>query len=507
MSNAVKKEFTADASVTIPGGIKQIRLIVEKKYIQVFGNCKANGVGSGGYVSNLWLDQYGQAWGAGLNTSGFLGNGNTTAQSVPVAVIGGALPLVFLTGDNNNVTGSYFGINSAGKGVAWGANASGQLGVGDVTARSSQVAILGNLTFSQIVTTGGSSVWGLTPAGQIFGWGFSPSVSGDTIPHSSPVAAVGVAGLVFKKIFGSYGTGNTYFLTTANKLYGAGVNTLFALGVGDGVGRSSPVAVGPSINFADVACAGLFTVATDTSGAAWGWGQNDKGQLGNGGTATQSTPVAVIGGIVFQQVFSHVSKSSYGIDVNGVAYAWGDNSQGQLCVGDLVARSSPVAVLGLSGVKIKSITCGQDGLNFSNSVYFLATDGTLYAGGGNPTGQLGVGDVVGRSSAVAVLGGFKFINIWNFPAMMGLCDDGVVRAWGYNGNGQLGLGDANPRSSPVAVTGAMAMPPFSYRDEKVLSVIPGTTYSLKMNFGMVTFGTDVISRMAYADKVTLIYEQ
>lgn len=501
----VTRQFTSDASITIDGGVKKIRLIVEKKYSQMSGTPKINGQSSGGFVRNLWLDQGGRAWATGSNLLGKLGVNDTVDRSLPTAVVGN-LRFITLTGDDNSATGTYCGLTPEGQAWCWGLNLNGQCGDGTVVNKSSPVSVLPNLSFTQVVTNGGSSFYGLTPAGQVYGWGFSPSISGDTIPHSSAVAAVGVDGIIFKKIFGSFGVGNIYFLSNNNKLYGAGVNSLFGLGVGDGIGRSSPVAVGASINFADVAVGGLYSVALDTAGAAWSWGQGASGQLGNGAVANQSTPAAVLGGFVYKQIAATANSSVYGLKTDGTVVAWGANSDGQLAVGDVVKRSSPVAVLGLSGIKIKQIITGIT--NFGqNNVFFLAEDGTMYGAGAQPDGELGNGDVLSRSSAVAVLGGFKFISMWNPPCCFGLCDDGVVRGWGRNATGQLGLGDVVSRSSPVAVLAASALPPFVYRDEKVISVTPGQTYALKMNLGMVTFGTEIVSLKTYVDSVTLIYEQ
>lgn len=502
MNNKAYRIYLTDGTLVIPAGCEKVRIVAEKKIDFTFSGPKVDGQSAGGWIRNLWLDQSGKAWGTGSNFAGQLGVGDLLSKSSPTAVVG-QLSFQQLTGDDNNVTGTYFGLTDKGVCWGWGSNLNGQVGDGTVVSKSSPVLVLGGLTLCQVVTTGGSSIWGLTTAGQVYGWGFSPSISGDTIPHSSPVAAVGVSGLIFKRIFGSFGTGNTYFLTKDNKLYGAGVNVLGSLGVGDSVGRSSPVAVGAAINFKTVACAGLFSTALDTGGAAWGWGQNDKGQLGIGNTTTQSTPTAVLGGLTFVQIVSHSLKSSYGLTAAGLVYAWGNNDQGSLGVGDSVARSSPVLVLGLSGVKIKKILTG---VNSFATALFLADDGTLYGTGYNFQGELGTGDIVSRSSATAVLGGFKFLDVFGLNSVIGLCDDGLVRAWGENNNGQLGLGDQVARSSPVVVPGASKIAPFAYRDEKVIAVTPGTTYAIKMNMSMVTFGTEVVSLKPYVDTVTIYFE-
>ena len=76
----------------------------------------------------------------------------------------------------------------------------------------------------------------------------------------------------------------------------------------------------------------------------------------------------------------------------------------------------------------------------------------LYAWGFNGTGQLGLGDITNRSSPVQV----GALNNWKLVAMGGsstlaLNMDGKIYAWGNNSAGQLGLGDTTNRSSPVQV--------------------------------------------------------
>ena len=64
-------------------------------------------------------------------------------------------------------------------------------------------------------------------------------------------------------------------------------------------------------------------------GAAYCWGYNEMGQLGDGTNEDSSSPVAVAGG----HTFTTLSAGRYftcGLDEEGAAWCWGANSLGQL---------------------------------------------------------------------------------------------------------------------------------------------------------------------------------
>jgi hypothetical protein len=81
-------------------------------------------------------------------------------------------------------------------------------------------------------------------------------------------------------------------------------------------------------------------------GAAYCAGSDARGQLGDGpGDATGQAPVPVAGGIVFSVVRVGPS-SSCGLDATGAAYCWGRNATGQLGDGTTADRDVPTPVAG-----------------------------------------------------------------------------------------------------------------------------------------------------------------
>lgn len=123
-------------------------------------------------------------------------------------------------------------------------------------------------------------------------------------------------------------------------------------------------------------------------------------------------------------------------------YAWGMNQDGQLGLNDLVARSSPT--------QIGTATNWQ----YVNSQYqFVAaikTDGTLWTWGYNFYGGLGHNDRANRSSPVQVGALTTWSQVRAGPAVIAVKTDGTL--WGWGRHTQNGLGDSSdPRSSPIQI--------------------------------------------------------
>ncbi len=504
MSNLVKENLYGSKNWTAPAGVTQLQVNI---ITAPFPN---NDVESGGSGGSPFLDNYGTAYAWGNNSGGQLGVGDLVSRSSPVAVLGG------FTFDYLASRGGFsFGL-IAGKAYAWGGNNHGQLAVGDVVARSSPVAVVGGLFFSKIAQSGlSASALALSVTGTAYAWGRNENGQlglGDVASRSSPVAVLG--GLQFHSIelFNSStaSTVSAMGLTPSGQLYAWGANSRGELGVGDTTARSSPVAVVGGITFMKISTAinslgasqpHVFGLATD--GTLYAWGDNVNGQLGLGDVVGRSSPVAVLGGLKFVDVAASTS-SVYAMTNDGKLYAWGKNDNGQLGVGDVIPRSSPVAVLG--GLKFSRLLMRGGATN--SSAYALTEDGILYAWGINSSGVLGVGDSTPRSSPVAVVGGIKFSEVYQFGlSNFGVDQSGKTYAWGTNGSqGALGVGDATNRSSPVAIAGITTISRTPVRYTHSFTVIPGQTYSILLGDLGCSFGGVSISNTP-TKRATLVYMQ
>lgn len=367
---------------------------------------------------------------------------------------------------NWRLNGQFF-LDAYGNAFALGgSNSQGDLGVGDVTPRSSPVAVLGAIKFGRNALGSTSnkdfqstrSMGLLGENGTAYMWGYNGDGElgvGDFVNRSSPVA---VSGTVKFSALISATYGRQFALAANNTMYAWGLNTNGQLGLGDNNTRSTPTMVLGNLRVSRVAeTSGLdFQTAAvcviTTAGDLYAWGNNSKGQLGVGDILSRSSPVVVPGSIKWKKIKTTENGltgngSSFGLATDGTMYCWGENANGQLGVGDVISRSSPVAVLG--SVKFYDFTINT----FGNTVFAWTTDGTVYSWGSNSNGLLGLGDLTSRSSPVAVLGSHKFSYINSFiNTAWGIGTDGTLYAWGDGGTNIFsGVISATDRSSPVAV--------------------------------------------------------
>jgi alpha-tubulin suppressor-like RCC1 family protein len=341
------------------------------------------------------------AW--GLNTNGRLGDGTTFNRSSPVSVIGGITNWASVSGGNYHS----LGVTDSGIAYAWGGNGNGRLGDGTTTGRTSPVTVIGGITDWASVSASsgpaGNHSLGVTDTGIAYAWGYNNQGQlGDGTQFFDRSSPVTVIGGITNWASVSAGSGHSLGVTATGIAYAWGLNGYGQLGDGTTTNRSSPVTVTGFIsNWAQVSGGQRHSLGVTATGIAYAWGLNTYGQLGNGGSGFYgyNAPLTVVGGITDWASVSAGDRHSLGVTVTGVAYAWGDNFRGQLGDGTSTQRSSPVTVIG-------GIT---DWASVSGGGYHSlgVTDaGIAYAWGNNNNGQLGNDTTFpDRSSPVTVIGG------------------------------------------------------------------------------------------------------
>ena len=168
-------------------------------------------------------------------------------------------------------------------------------------------------------------------------------------------------------------------------------------------------------------------------GAAKCWGHNQLGQLGDGGTTRQLTPVTVSG------LSSGVADIGAGVGhscaltTDGGVKCWGDGYFGQLGNGDRNQSLTPVNVSGFSS-GTQTLAVG------ANHNCLAKADGQLYCWGTNQRGEGGNGladPVFAVPELVPSVTGVTAIAAGNsFTCVL----VGGARCFGNNNDGELGNG-------------------------------------------------------------------
>ena len=182
------------------------------------------------------------------------------------------------------------------------------------------------------------------------------------------------------------------------------------------------------------------------SGAAFCWGLNTYGQVGDGSKTSRTAPQQVVGLTAGVTAVSAPGVSACAI-VNGGVQCWGNNFYGQLGDGTTTNRTTPVAVVGLAS-GVTAISAGDASCALTNT-------GGVKCWGSNHQGAVGDGTTTNRSTPVDVVGltaGVAAIAAGT-QFSCALTTTGGVKCWGYNANGELGDGSTTTRTTPVDVIG------------------------------------------------------
>jgi alpha-tubulin suppressor-like RCC1 family protein len=284
----------------------------------------------------------GDVWAWGFNSVGQLGDDTVTSRRSPVSVVGGISTWCQVSGGGYHTVA----VTTSGDAWAWGCNGQGRLGDNTATNRSAPVSIVGGITTWCQTSAGGFHTVAVTSMGDAWAWGSNGGQLGDntTTNRSSPVSVVG--GITsWCQIHA--GCRHTVAVTSMGDAWAWGCNVYGQLGDNTVTNRSSPVSVvGGISDWCQISGGGCHTVAITTSGDAWAWGLNGMGQLGDNTVTNRSSPVSVVGGI---STWCQISGGGYhtaAVTTSGDAWAWGYNIRGQLGDNTTTNRSSPVSVVG-----------------------------------------------------------------------------------------------------------------------------------------------------------------
>lgn len=307
------------------------------------GDLGANGIGAGNAHSHALSGGVIRSWGA--NDYGQLGDGTTTDRSTPV-LLAGALPA------STNFTAIAVGGDhtlalAGGEVWAWGANGDGQTGQATGTAYNATPARIAGLTGVTAVAAGAHHALALKSDGTVWAWGRNAQGqlgNGTVAGSSTPVQVADLTGVTAIAAGGEH----SLALKGDGSVWAWGGDWAGQLGNGASVtaNQNKPVAVSgfaAGETIAAVKAGQAWSLALTTSGKVYVWGDNAAGQMGSQYVQKRQAPV-LFSGLDDGSVLALAAGENHALALkrDGSIAVWGDNSRGQLGDGSWPFRPEAV---------------------------------------------------------------------------------------------------------------------------------------------------------------------
>lgn len=285
-----------------------------------------------------------------------------------------------------------YALTAGGAVYGWGVNSDGELGDGQLTPYETTAVRVRFPAGVRITALADPMPFdagiAIDSSGHAWGWGLNGAddlcLSGLVISRPQQ--------LLLSDVTLATGARTHALFDSEGRLLACGSGDAGELGNGSTASVSTPTAV--------VGLPGRVKITALTSswegsgallanGSYYNWGYNAAGQLGNGSTTNSAVPVRVMLPGPVRQVFQGGSGPANGQTIailrDGVTWAWGDGRRGQLGIGTRTSSAVPVQVHVPHGVTFESVTSG------GYASYSVDRSGRLWAWGNNKSGQLGTG--------------------------------------------------------------------------------------------------------------------
>lgn len=239
-------------------------------------------------------------------------------------------------------------------------------------------------------------------------------------------------------------------IKTDGTLWAAGNNDRGQLGTGGTTSTDTFVQVGTADHWVDVACGEEWTIAQNDAGDVYTWGSGDNYRTGQNTQSDITSPtVLAISGIAAKG-FAAGSDCGFLITSGNQGFSWGNNANGRTGRGTIAGNTQIPTVMSEQTVSNWVSIAANEGGGWA-----VNTADNCYGWGSNDVNQVGDNTTTDRTAPVEIGASID----WNGAVIVGGYDFAIaiigrnLFGWGSGGNGQFGQNNALDIPVPIELFG------------------------------------------------------
>ncbi|KAL0272513.1 UNVERIFIED_CONTAM: hypothetical protein PYX00_005450 [Menopon gallinae] len=343
----------------------------------------------------------------------------------------------------------------------WGSTVHGELGLGGIEQEHVLAPKEHNFKYANSVVQvacGVNHTVMITRSGEVYSCGNNDyGQLGHNKNRTKPEKIEGLEAYRICRV--SCGANHTLAFNEWGQLFGWGSDAQGQIG-SNGESQLSPRIVKSLAMFhiIQISCGQSHSLALTNGGELYSWGGNSHGQLGLGSRVPYELQPVLVKSLVGIPIafIACGANHSFAVSKSGAIYGWGKNDYGQLGLNDEVDRLYPTQLKTLRSIRVKYIACGED---FSA---FLSADGGVFTCGAGQYGQLGHGstsnEILPRKVMELMGSTVTQISCGRRHTLALVPSRGRVYAFGLGGAGQLGTRMNSNSTTPQVVMGPWVSP-------------------------------------------------
>ncbi|KAI9332723.1 regulator of chromosome condensation 1/beta-lactamase-inhibitor protein II [Zopfochytrium polystomum] len=324
------------------------------------------------YFADKHIVNNGRLYSWGCNDHMALGRDGEENEPGPVEGLDDVHVVEVACGDSISVA-----LTETGSVYAWGTfrNKNGVFGFRPDIPIQSRPFLIPEIKYATQIAAGGNHVLAMTADGKIFTWGVGESgqLCRRILPRSERESSLIPRNITFQVPRGTASGGgferawcggdSTWVLLKSGAIFGAGLNNHGQLGVGDHKDGEIPRLLkldGPE-GVQEISASSHHSILLDKSGKVFVFGRNDDGQLGLGDGERRESPTLLPSPTGVTQV---AANSSFTVALTDPSegnnmYVWGFGEMGQLAVGNDTEVELVPRQVELKGRKVLRIGAGS----------------------------------------------------------------------------------------------------------------------------------------------------